>query len=417
MCNAKAKFIASVSPFLAAAVCYAANLSQPFDGNDFGAWSSEDAAVGKWIGDGAVTNIAPKSASPTVGSPIGGAADLTSLAVNGLVVCSNSTHSAARYSQTEMLVRVDAPVDALPVNGLDDLQIALCVGTNYVEEVKVPLYVYCIPKNGQETAAWKDISTIATGSWARVTMISDYENGLCKVCVDGLPAVSQHGYLLTDTTSQTDVDGAWYRMPAQPDAADVVESITLRGEGCFDDVVVSQNDEPDFGAETTNVVVYSGDGGRGVTNTLYTSLAKWGVVERTASLARLDDSGLSVSQKLEAGLDPLSGDVLESKFVERTMDDSRITVGYVGVSPDTWHAFRIFDGNNPSVRYIVKYDAEGKRWTGGVVGGVESPTEIEEPCFSGGEGVRYASFHVPEELRASRSLVIQVIAMANDSAM
>ena len=111
---------------------------------------------------------------------------------------------------------------------------------------------------------------------------------------------------------------------ASDPASGRVTELRFTGDALADDVVISQTDELRFGSGCkADVTIVGEEGAQRRSADVSVSrelLAKWGVGQSTIALARLDETGLSVSQKLEAGLDPLDGQCLQQAGLARAAD-------------------------------------------------------------------------------------------------
>jgi len=277
----------------------AAQVSQTFGSDATAALSSFSGAAGTWFGDGTLEAGTPSGTF--AGSPISDSSGGVILSVEGDVSCTNASNTAATSYETEFLINVPEASEELP--SLDsEVQIALAAGTNVVSE-SVPLVVYCKP-HGSESAAWTNTVSMTTGAWHRVTLAFDYGAGRCRVSLDGVPVVSDAGYLTTNDTTST--SGAWYTLAGTP-AANLVKSLNFIGVAKVDDVLISDTIANNFTGSNTVTVA-------GVpVNVSYDDLNRWGIDGSVESLAlELDDSELTVAQKLECGLDPVDGKKFEA---------------------------------------------------------------------------------------------------------
>lgn len=280
-----------------------------------GTWTSGGTPTdlsGTWGGDGYI--VASNIAS-VAGGFIDSNVDHTKvLAVEGTVVCTNGSGTAQAQAQTDFLVNVPDASDELDT--LDsDVQIAVAAGTNVTAAAvgTVPLMIYCKPKTDAGTAAdspsWIPGPEMTTGEWHRVSLLFDYGSGLCKVSLDGSPCVTTNGFVTTNVASQTSVKGAWYKLANNP-AQNYVNNLTFVGVAAIDDVVIGQ--------ETTVTETYSGTATIEGISVANTNLVKWGVTADTAASVTLDDSGLTVAQKVVAGLDPTDGSKFEATGMTMT---------------------------------------------------------------------------------------------------
>ena len=297
--------------FLVASIAFSA-VRESFNKENF-------ASLEKWSGDGSLIEESPAPGETVLaaGVPIGTADNETPkvLALEGQDLCSDVTGK-----QTDFLLNVSSPSDELPAN-LDEVQIAVAAGTELDEgQNTVPLMLYCKygKDDGEETLGWVRISSVKVGTWIRVTLDFDYVAGRCKVSVDGVPVVSEKGSLKADGSGG---NGAWYKL-AKP--SQNIASLTFVGSAKIDDVVVNDNivTEKLF-AESAKAKISIVAGVEEEVS--LNDLNKWGITPDMAATAKVDDSGLTVAEKLECGLRPDDG----KKFQLTDMEMSKITVGGV----------------------------------------------------------------------------------------
>lgn len=327
------KLFVGAGLMLAACGAFAA-VSQTFTGTAGAAVSTVTAeGAGTWVGDGTLVSVSSAPTS-TAGKPVEDAGTIV-LSVEGEVACTNTTGGAAASSQADFLINIVDPSEELPnAEELGTLQIAVAAGTTVDSSGLVPLVVFCKPNTGSGvgSAAWTNVTTVATGSWHRVTLAFDYASGLCRLSLDGVPVVSDAGFL---STNVTDTAGSWYKL-VDNGSTDKVESLTFRGVASVDDVVISESIAENFTGNKSVTV----DGV--AVNVSYNDLNKWGI-DGTDLTLQLDDSGLTVAAKLECGLDPLDG----SKFEAVAM-----TLGNNGASA----TFTLPEGiNTANSTYTVYY--------------------------------------------------------------
>ena len=295
--------------FFVANIAFSA-ISESFNKENF------DSLGSKWSGDGSLIEESPAQNGNVLGAgvPIGTAENETPkvLALEGQVLCSSSTGK-----QTDFLLNVSSPSDELPLpQNLDGVQIAVAAGTELnVEQNTVPLMLYCNYRNGdgEEASGWLQVSSVKVGTWIRVTMDFDYNNDRCKVSVDGVPVVSEKGSLKADGTGG---NGAWYKLAK---ASAKIESLTFVGSAKIDDVVIKEAVSENIFADVKKTIEIV----PGVTEEVsLNDLNKWGITPDMAANAKVDDSGLTVAEKLECGLKPDDG----KKFQLTSMEMRKVTV-------------------------------------------------------------------------------------------
>ena len=255
-----------------------------------------------WSGSGTLKVETPTPSENTLiaGVPLGTIEGETSkvLELEGEVVCANETGK-----QVDFLLNVSSPSDELPEN-LEGVQIAVAVGTSETQaddgQTKfVPLMLYGVKKN-ESSARWFGISSVKIGTWSRVTLNFDYGAGRCKVSVDGVPVVSEDGSFKADGTGDK---GAWYKLAVLNEKKNIA-SLTFIGSAKIDDVVVNDEVSEKCFANVEKPIQIAD----GVTEKVsINDLNKWGITPDMAATAKVDDSGLTVAEKLECGLRPDDG--------------------------------------------------------------------------------------------------------------
>lgn len=279
--------------FFAAGIAFSAVVSESFNNK-----ASFDLLDEKWSGDGVLKEETPSPLS--AGAPIGTKDDETAkvLELEGEVVCANETGK-----QVDFLLNVSSSSDELPA-GFEGVQIAVAVGTSETladdDQTKVvPLMLYGVKKN-ELSAQWFGISSVKIGTWIRVTLDFDYGAGRCKVSVDGIPVVSEDGSFKADGSGGK---GAWYKL-AVSENKEKIASLTFIGSAKIDDVVVNDEVSENRFANIEKPIQIA----NGVTeNVSLNDLKKWGITPDMAATAKVDDSGLTVAEKLECGLRPDDG--------------------------------------------------------------------------------------------------------------
>lgn len=244
-------------------------------------------SVSGWTGDGLVVSDTISSA-PAGGFP----ADAThakTLSVDGEVRCT----ALANAVQSNFLLYLDEASEEL--DSLTDAQIAIAAGTSEADD-SVPLMLW--GKNKSGVAGWYEIGTVALKAWHHVQFKFDYANKLCQVSIDGMPVVSEFGYL-EGSTSNASANGAWYKLANESKTS--IGSISFVGSAKTDDMV--------FNTVAADVVsgnntAFTPTGVEGTYTIPYAILTKYGVTAETITTAKLGSSGRTVWQSLECGLDP-----------------------------------------------------------------------------------------------------------------
>ena len=313
MLNEKALKTAACAAFALVAGVACGVQTETFETGTWTSGGTPTGLSGTWGGDGYIV-------ASNIASVAGGFIDSTVahdkvLAVEGMVVCTNDSGSAQAQAQTDLLVNVPDACDEL--DSLDsDVQIAVAAGTNVTAAAgTVPLMIYCKPKTDDAgtvagSASWIPGPEMTTGAWHRVSLLFDYGSGLCKVSLDGSPCVTTNGFVTTNVASQTSVKGAWYKLAYVPASEKYVHNLTFVGVAAIDDVVIGQ--------ETAVTETYTGTATIEGISVEKTDLVKWGVTADTAASVTLDDSGLTVAQKVVAGLDPTDGSKFEATGMTMT---------------------------------------------------------------------------------------------------
>ena len=315
MLNEKALKTAACAAFALVAGVACGAQTETFESGTWTSGGTPSGLSGTWGGDGYI--VASNITSVTGGFIDSTVAHTKVLSVEGTVVCTNDSGSAEAQAQIDFLVNVPDASDEL--DSLDsDVQIAVAAGTNVTAAAvgTVPLMIYCKPKTDDAgtvagSASWIPGPEMTTGAWHRVSLLFDYSSGFCKVSLDGSPCVTTNGFVTTNAASQTSVKGAWYKLANNPAQKNYVKDLTFVGVAAIDDVVIGQETAV---TETT----YTGTAtieGISVDNT---DLVKWGVTADTAASVTLDDSGLTVAQKVVAGLDPTDGSKFEATGMTMT---------------------------------------------------------------------------------------------------
>ena len=143
-----------------------------------------------WFGDTNVVSGIPTR--PNVGYPIAATNHEYVLNVEGSVICSNETTTAATSatsSISDFLIFIPEPSDELDGEDLTGAKVAIAAGTAMTGD-QVPLCLYC--KTNGNNVGWGPIALVNTGAWVRVTLA--FTNEKCRVSIDGEPAKSSFGY-------------------------------------------------------------------------------------------------------------------------------------------------------------------------------------------------------------------------------
>ena len=317
-----------------------------------------------WSGDGVVTNSSVSKVGETtypasaIGYPCGSAPTVGNfLVVDGACTCTDSGSNAAYY-YADYLVNLVEPCGILLEESEDEalkgVQIAVAAGTAVTGDA-VPFCVYCQTNSTYATSANKTngwvttTETISTGKWHRVRLTFDYAHSRCLVALDGIPAASEYGYANPTNGS---AKGAWYPLASPTSGSKKIAELQLLGLGRVDEVkIASSATASDVTADYGSTTVPADVTGTGsvFANVTRNDLNKWGVSTNTAYLAavKADNSGLTVSEKLQCGLDPTDGKVFEVTSMTANGTTATLTV------PRTYNES---NGNGYKVTYAVTVD-------------------------------------------------------------
>lgn len=305
ICKKAMKIAMGVGMVLCATASFAAVSQQGFEN------VTDDAFVNLsgWTGDGTIQS----DTLTAIGAGRLLSSSSKSLLVEGTVLCTNSTGNAGSEAQADFLINVAEQSDELSeLEG--DVKIAIAAGTNMtgVAEGEVPLCVYC--KDSAGVVDWFDLATVRTDKWTRVTLAFDYVNGYCRVSINGEPVVTPNG--VRSMANQTS-PGAWYRLVSNA-TDDKVQSLSFEGVAQVDDVDIQESidEAADFAnspaAELSNSETIS----YALLNKL--GLSKDTLVESENWNMLVGDSGMTVGQKLECGLDPTTDTKFEPVSMTKT---------------------------------------------------------------------------------------------------
>ena len=254
-------------------------------------------ANAKLSGNGTVA-AATLPAATGMGYPISGA-HTKALEIAGTVTyAEGSAPAVVGASQVDFMFKVE-PTDELEDPTGDDIKVALAVGTNAANTTTAPIKLWC--KTTSDGAAdWVDLApAVTTGSWMRATLVLDYDAGKCSVSLDGSPALNG-----TDK---------WFFF-ANDDESTYVSSITMVGSTMVDDLVVTHTALDSYEPAGSDATI-TPDGTSVAVD--YGYINKYGVTAaQVASDAVVNEtSGMKISEKFVAGLDPTS----DTKFELKTM--------------------------------------------------------------------------------------------------
>ena len=300
---------------------------------------------------------------PTVGYPISGA-HTKALEIAGTVTyAEGSAPATTGASQVDFMFKVE-PTDELEDPTGNDIRVALAVGTNDIGTTTAPIKLWC-KTTSDGTADWVDLApAVTTGAWVRATLVLDYSNSVCSVSLNGDPVLNG-----TDKWFCFANNGGSY-----------ISSITMVGSTMVDDLKVSHEALTDYeipGGEAT--VAASGQG----CNVTYDYINKYGVTvaEATSTTPLNVESGMSVADKFEAGLDPTSA----TKFELQTMTVASATAATVK-----------FPGNNDAANYDVIVSAN-KNATTTDSGISVAISDVDGAQTEAGEQIKKAELTLPAD--------------------
>lgn len=271
-----------------------------------------------WSGNGTITADTGTISSTSLKPISGNSANL--LAVAGTVTCANSASANGDGATADFLVNIAELSDELEIDNADTVQIAVAAGTSAKKtddmgDNDIPLCVYCKPasSSGFGNADWVTVGKLTKETWQRVTLAFNYTKGFCRVSLDGIPLVSDHGVKSADSTT---AGGAWYKLALATDSAqNRVSQLDFVGSAKIDDVVVADTfKEDDFGEAKTQIAVAEGVS----VDVSLNDLNKWGITPAQATTEKLDNTDLTVAEKVSALLDPTDGSTLTPKTMAMT---------------------------------------------------------------------------------------------------
>ena len=268
------------------------------------------------------------------------------LAVTGTVTYTDSlTSSSANASQVDFMFKVE-PTDELEDIADDTVQTALAVGVTNGTGTTASINLWC--KDGGVNK-WVSLKSDAiVGSWMRATLVLDYSTHKVRVSLDGDPII------LPEATD------AWYAL-ANNGAQAFVKTISMVGSTEVDDFVVSHT------ALNSYTEPFSGDvaiAGTGKTIS-YDDLNKYGitVAEATADEDVSDGAGMTISEKLEAGLDPTSATKFELQTMTTTEHQAVIT--FPGANATSSYSVKVKDASNnvitPTTATAITQTGDGEK--------------------------------------------------------
>ena len=292
-------------------------ISESFEGKTVGE-TLKTSTISGLTGNGTYAAGGAETA-PAVGYPIPSASGhSTALAIAGTVTYTESGTPSTGASQVDFMFKVE-PTDELEDPAGDDVKVALAVGTNDVNEGKAPIKLWCKTTSGG-SADWVDLaSAVTTGSWMRATLVLDYDNSKCSVSLNGDPVLNG--------------SDKWFYFANN--GGDYVASITMVGSTMVDDLVVTHTALAKYEIPGGGTAVAGADG------VTYEYINKYGVTveQATDSTYKCANSGMTVAEKFEAGLDPTT----DTKFALQTMTTTKssATVTFPGMKADGSYSVKV----------------------------------------------------------------------------
>ena len=262
--------------------------------------------------------------APRIGKPMPSSGSGHVLEIAGTVAYTNSAAAGditSGSSQVDFMFKVES-TDELENPSGNDIHVALAVGTNTPGQVTAPIKLWCKgPTSGAAagSASWVDLKTVNTGDWVRATLVLDYTASQCKVSLDG-------DYIGT------------YHFSGSAECH-FVKSITMVGSTKVDELVVSHTAASSYALPGGNTTVAPSGQGSNVT---YNYINKYGVtvaqaIDGTYTCA---DSGMTVAQKFEAGLDPTTNTKFELQTMTMT-DANHVSVTFPGTKDSGSYAVKV----------------------------------------------------------------------------
>ena len=288
---------------------FAEGISESFEGKTAGDTLTTSTITGL-TGNGTYA-AGGAATAPAMGFPISGNHSVA-LEIAGTVTYTEAAAPATTgASQVDFMFKVE-PTDELEDPTGDDVRVALAVGTNDVGTTTAPIKLWC-KTTSSGSAEWVTLNNaVATGSWMRATIVLDYGNSKCSVSLNGDPALNG--------------SDKWFFFANN--GGSYVSSIAMVGSTMVDDLVVTHTALSSYEPAGSDVTVPGAPEGVAIT---YDYINTYGVTtNEVAQDAVLNaTSGMKISEKFEAGLDPKS----DTKFELKTMtpvNETSATVTFPG---------------------------------------------------------------------------------------
>ena len=289
---------------------FAEGISESFEGKTAGGTLTSSPITGL-TGNGTYA-AGGAATAPAMGYPISEDHNVALEIAGTVTYTEDDAPSTTGASQVDFMFKVE-PTDELEDPTGNDVRVALAVGTNDVGTTTAPIKLWCKTTSGG-SAEWVTLnSAVATGSWMRATIVLDYDNNKCSVSLNGDPALND-----SDKWFFFANNGGRY-----------VSSIAMVGSTMVDDLVVTHTALNSF-APTGSSSATITPSGTSVAVT-YEYINKYGVTTNQVATDAVvnETSGMKVSEKFVAGLDPTS----DTKFELKTMtpvSETSATVTFPG---------------------------------------------------------------------------------------
>ena len=251
------------------------------------------------------------------------------------------------------------PTDELENPDGSDIQVALAVGeTNATPVETAPIKLWCKTTSDAANPGWVTLKqSVGTGTWVRATLVLDYNATpkRCKISLDGDP-------VLNPEATASEQGSEWFYFAGGAEST-FVKSISMVGSTRVDDLKVSYDALASYTVPAATPTIANDSA------VTYDYINKYGVTvaEATSSTPLNAESGMTVAQKFEAGLDPKSS----TKFALQTMTTTKS------------EATVTFPGTNGTGNYTVK--------VGTTKGGSDVASQPSTQTSAAGEGVNSAT--------------------------
>ena len=289
------------------------------------------------------------------------------LAITGTVEYTEGTSANTGASQVDFMFKAE-PTDELELITDNTVKVALAVGPAAEGVASVPVSLWC-KADGDSTNSWVTLCSLENGAWARATLVLDYSNNRCRVSINGDPQITAAA-----------VEDAWYAF-VNSNSANCLNKVTMVGSTEVDDFVVSHDALAGY-SEPFSGTVNVASTGQTIT---YDQLNEYGitVAQAEANADVSDGAGMTISQKLTAGLNPKSA----TKFEMQTMTATSSSAATI-----------TFPGNKGASGYTVTVTADAAG-TGTVL---DTATVTPGAANADGETINSAVF---SNLPADRDLI------------